>query len=194
MYSNPSYDPQPLASHDTEGACRRTTRLLSDEPRQARPPACVPRALPAGIDVQDRSPRPVAIDDRRRDTRHASYPTLRAARRSRRPTRALANFGGRPCGGTLARELRRVVQHDVRPARPRARRRVRARHERGSASAPSRRRSTSNPARSSSIGPPPGSFQDNQPQFALAGIGQGDVAHDAAPDGARRRGRSPTAA
>jgi peptidoglycan glycosyltransferase len=27
-----------------------------------------------------------------------------------------------------------------------------------------------------SVGPPPGSFQDNQPLFAFAGIGQGDVA------------------
>jgi peptidoglycan glycosyltransferase len=32
------------------------------------------------------------------------------------------------------------------------------------------------PGAAQSVGPPEGSFQENQPQFALAGIGQGDVA------------------
>jgi peptidoglycan glycosyltransferase len=32
------------------------------------------------------------------------------------------------------------------------------------------------PGAANSVGPPPGSFQNNQPLFAFAGIGQGDVA------------------
>ena len=39
-----------------------------------------------------------------------------------------------------------------------------------------RRRSTSRPARPQRRAAPAGSFQDNQPLFAFAGIGQGDVA------------------
>ena len=52
MYSNPTFDPNPLASHDVKnGAARVRVPERRDRPAAARPR--VARDLPAGLDVQD---------------------------------------------------------------------------------------------------------------------------------------------
>ena len=52
MYSNPSYDPNPLSS----GTARRDARRMAEADVRSRPAArlaCVPGPLPAGIELQD---------------------------------------------------------------------------------------------------------------------------------------------
>ena len=119
--------------------CRARTASSTRRARRSRwSPATVGARRPASRTPDDPM-YPVA----------ATFPTPAARARS------LRNFGGDgPCGGHAHRELRRVVQRDVRAARPRARRRLRA----GACSEcgierATRRRSTSPPARSASIGP-----------------------------------------
>ena len=143
-------------------------------PTTPRPVAAarVPGALPTGVHVQDRDHRGRARH-RHRDADHAV------------PERAVDHAAaGRAADRELRRrqlrrdargELRGLVQHDVRPARPRARRAVpaaprRLRDLRGAAARPRRR------ARRSAAARPRARSTQNKPLFALAGIGQGEVA------------------
>ncbi len=86
----------------------------------------------------------------------------------------LRNFGGSSCGGTLARSFQQSCNTTFGqigldlgdgfvPAMGRF----------GIGSAPPLDVA---PGAAASVGPPPGSFQQNQPLFAFAGVGQGDVA------------------
>ena len=86
----------------------------------------------------------------------------------------LKNFGGESCGGTLARSFQQScnttfgqIGLDLGDEF------VPGMEKFGIGSAPPLDVA---PGAAASVGPPPGSFQQNQPLFAFAGIGQGDVA------------------
>ena len=175
MYSNPSFDPQPLAGHDTKVVQAYFTALSAD-PDKPDLAARVPRALPAGLDVQGRD-HVGRARHRHRDARRRCIPQLNAldlpqTEHARWRTSAAGTCGGNArresfvesCNTTFAR-LGLELGDKFPPGM-----------ENGSASAPSAPPLDLDPGAVASIGPPPGSFQDNQPLFALAGIGQGDVA------------------
>jgi peptidoglycan glycosyltransferase len=89
-------------------------------------------------------------------------------------TSTLKNFGGESCGGTLARSFQQScnttfgrIGLDLGDQFPPGMQQF------GIYSAPPLDVS---PGAADSSGPPPGSFRQNQPLFAFAGIGQGDVA------------------
>jgi peptidoglycan glycosyltransferase len=170
-YSEPSFDPTPLASHNADFVQKYFNALESlpihpDLPRayRERYPAgstfkvlTTAVALDAGI-VNPTTPFP----------RVTSIPLPQS-------NRTLANFGGENCGGTLAESFTvscnttfarigltlgdRLAQGILRfginaPAPP----------------------IDLNPGAAGSVGPQDGTFKDNQPFFALGAIGQGDVA------------------
>ncbi len=64
-YSNPTYDPNPLVSHDPKKAQAAYT-FLAQLARQPAARALVARALPAGLDVQDRDRVARVAEQRRR--------------------------------------------------------------------------------------------------------------------------------
>ena len=191
MYSNPSFDPQPLAGHDTEGREARTGTCSTPT---ARPPTLLPRAYreryPPGSTFKIVTTE-VALDDRHRDP-DDDVPVAAIAHTAADRQRRSRTSAARAAAGPSTRASS-VLQHDVRPARPPARRPVRARHgqvrDRRRAAARPRR-----PARSASTGPAAGTFANNKPQFALAGDRPGRRGGHAAADGARRRGHGRTAA
>ena len=107
MYSNPTFDPNPLAVHDTPGRAERVqrhqqrtrqagaaARRTARSTRRARRSRSSPSRRPstAGIATPD---DPV-------------FPESDGFPISRRPARPLRNFGGEVCGGTLDREPRRT--------------------------------------------------------------------------------------
>jgi peptidoglycan glycosyltransferase len=102
------------------------------------------------------------------------YPTLRELPLPQTNV-TLSNFGGRSCGGTLAQSF--TVSCNTTFAQIGL--------QLGDSFVPGMARFGVGtdpppldiaPGAASSVGPPEGSFQDNQPLFAQAGIGQGDVA------------------
>ena len=107
MYSNPTYDPNPLASHDTAGRERPRSTCLNARPGQAR----CSRARTARSTRRARRSRSVTSD--RRARRPASRPPTtgvprpRRARRSRRRTPRCSNFGGELVRRHARRELHR---------------------------------------------------------------------------------------
>ena len=141
----PDLRPEPARGHDTEVV--QATFSAQRRPRQARAAARVPRALPAGLDVQGRDQR-AAIDSRLGITPTTPCTRSSARSRSRAPTADAANFGGEVVRRQPHREPRRTRATPRSATRPRARQRVRAGDATSAVSASDRRRSTSRPARS----------------------------------------------
>lgn len=169
MYAEPSFDPSPLAGHDQAGVRAAREQLLSDPAnpllarawRERYPPGSTFKVVTAAVALEQGA---VQTD--------TSFPVLRELDLPQ-TDRPLSNFGGSSCGGSLVESFRRScnttfgrigldlgedfvdgiqqfgigdrVPLDVEP----------------------------DPARSS--GPESGSFRLDQPSFAFAGIGQGDV-------------------
>lgn len=102
MYSNPSYDPTPLASHDFEAVTAARTALIEDETnpllprtyRESFPPGSTQKVVTASA-AYDRQPN---LTTRR-------YPTM-VTMSLPQSDRTLRNFGGSRCGGTVADLLR----------------------------------------------------------------------------------------
>lgn len=171
MYSNPSYDPNPLASHDTKVAQAYYT-ALSNNPDKPDLPRAYRERYPPGSTFKTVTSA-VAIDDGIATPDSPVYPTLTELDLPQTDA-TLQNFGGRSCGGTLAESFRVSCNTTF----------GQIGLDLGNAFVPGMERFGIGaappldvaPGAVSSVGPPAGSFELNQPLFAYAGIGQGDVA------------------
>ena len=170
MYSNPSYDPQPFASHNSQAAqnYEKLLRASPDKPDLARayrerfPPGSTFKVITSSVALGTGQFSP--------DT---NFPTLTELDLPQ-TNNTLKNFGGESCGGTLARSFQQScnttfgqIGLDLGDTF------VPGMEKFGIGSAPPLDVA---PGAAASVGPPPGSFQQNQPLFAFAGIGQGDIA------------------
>ena len=168
LWSNPSYDPAPLASHDLRAAgdafdgytADPTNPMLARAYRERYAPGSTFKVVTAATAIDTGTAGP--------DT---GYPSLRSLDLPQ-SDKQLRNFGGSVCGGSMAESFRRScnttfgqigldlgeklidgmrafgIGEDVPFDLPEAR----------------------------SGGPAPGTFERNKPSFANAAIGQGDIA------------------
>ena len=168
MWSNPSYDPSPLASHSPRAAQQAfeayradpTNPMLARAYRERYPPGSTFKVITAATAIETGTA-----------TVQTGYPSLRFLDLPQ-SDKQLRNFGGSNCGGTMAESFRRScnttfgqigldlgerfvdgmkafgITEDVPFDLPEAR----------------------------SAGPGAGTFEKNKPSFANAAIGQGDVA------------------
>jgi penicillin-binding protein A len=184
-YSNPSFDPNPLASHDAPAASAYFQQLNAnpDKPALARvwreifPPGSTFKVVTTGIGLENEltphAPSPPG-PPYRLTVDNPVYPQLRELDLPQ-TDRMLANFGGDRCGGTLAQSFRVSCNTTF----------AQIGLDEGDTFASGIERfgvSTRPPATDlrpgvvSSIGPEPGQFQQNQPLFAQSAIGQGSIA------------------
>jgi len=169
MYSNPSYDPQPYAGHNSKDvqAYNQLLRANPDKPdlprayRERYPPGSTFKVLTTSVALSLGLVTP-----------ETNFPTLSQLTLPQTSS-TLKNFGGESCGGTLARSFQQScnttfgqIGLDLGDQFPPGLEQF------GIYSAPPLDIS---PGAAESTGPPPGSFQQNKPNFAFAGIGQGDV-------------------
>jgi peptidoglycan glycosyltransferase len=170
MYSSPSYDPNPLETHDGKAAQAAFSALNQDpnHPALARayrdrfPPGSSFKTVTASVALETG----VATPD-------TTYP-FRSQLTLPQTTATLKNFGGETCGGTLTAsftvscnttfgQLGLQLGEQFVPGMAKF----------GIGSAPPL---DDSPGAVASVGPAAGTFRSNQPLFAFAGIGQGDVA------------------
>jgi penicillin-binding protein A len=170
MYSNPSYDPQPFASHNSQAA-QDYEKILRANPDKPDLPRAYRERFPPGSTFKVITSS-VALGTGR-FTPQSNFPVLTELDLPQ-TNNTLRNFGGESCGGTLARSFQQScnttfgqIGLDLADAF------VPGMEKFGIGSAPPLDVA---PGAAASVGPPPGSFQQNQPLFAFAGVGQGDVA------------------
>jgi penicillin-binding protein A len=170
MYSNPSYDPNPFAGHDTVAVQDYGDLLRADpnKPELARsyrerfPPGSTFKVVTASVGLETGLVTPD----------QPVFPSISALDLPLTDD-VLRNFGGQACGGNLTESFRRScnttfgqIGLDLGETF------VPGMGAFGIGEAPPLDLS---PGAAASGGPPAGSFQQNQPLFAFAGIGQGDV-------------------
>ena len=170
MYSNPTYDPNPLVVHNTQSAQNVFTFLnaSADKPTLARayrelyPPGSSFKTITSSVALEDGVATPDTVFPVRNQL---PLPQTSAT---------LQNFGGESCGGTLTQaftescnavfgQLGLELGEQFVPGMAKF----------GIGSAPPL---DDAPGAVASVGPAAGSFAQNMPQFAFAGIGQGVVA------------------
>jgi peptidoglycan glycosyltransferase len=170
MYSNPSFDPQPLAGHNTRKVQEYYT-LLNDLPGQPALPRAYREIYPPGSTFK------IVTTEAALDTGIATPDTTFPSDTSFRPPQAgrpISNFGGRSCGGTLEQSFVRSCNNTF----------ARLGYQLGEQFPP--RMSgfgiyeapplDLSPTAVASTGPTPGTFATDNPSFALSGIGQDGVA------------------
>lgn len=170
MYSNPSYDPQPFAGHNSQAVqdYEKLLRANPDKPDLAR--AYRERFAPGSTFKVVTSS--VALGTGR-FTPQSVFPVLTELDLPQ-TNNTLKNFGGESCGGTLARSFQQSCNTTFgQLGLDLGDEFVPGMQKFGIGSAPPLDVA---PGAADSVGPPPGSFRQNQPLFAFAGIGQGDIA------------------
>ncbi|MGZ6964880.1 MAG: peptidoglycan D,D-transpeptidase FtsI family protein [Acidimicrobiia bacterium] len=171
MYSNPSFDPQPLAGHDPKAVEAYWRSLNPDNPSTTLLPRAYRERYPPGSTFK------IATTEAALDTGIATpattFPTVRSflAPQAGRP---IANFGGENCGGTLEESF--VHSCNTTFAKLGLDLGERFPPRLGGFGIYESPPLDLNPGAAVSTGPVPGTYNDNKPSFALAGIGQGDVA------------------
>lgn len=170
MYSNPSYDPNPLTGHNSKDV-NDYFRQLAGDPNKPDLPRAFRERYPPGSTFKVVTGT-VAIDDGVA-TPDRVFPTLTELDLPL-TTSTLRNFGGESCGGTLFESLVHSCNTtfgrlglEIGERFPDGMRRF------GLGEAPPLDVA---PGAVPSVGPLPGDFQQNQPLFAFAGVGQGEVA------------------
>jgi peptidoglycan glycosyltransferase len=170
MYSNPTYDPNPLAGHDTQ-AVDAFFDVLSADPakpdlprsyREIYPPGSSFKTVTAGVALDDGVVTP--------DT---EFPSVSSIPLPLTDT-TLSNFGGGVCGGDLFESFTRSCNTTF----------ARIGLDLGNAFVSGMQGFgvyeepplDLDPGAVASTGPPTSSFDHDDPEFALAGIGQGMVA------------------
>ena len=170
MYSNPSYDPQPFASHNSE-AVQNYDKLLRASPDKPDLPRAYRERFPPGSTFKVITSS-VALGTGQ-FTPESMFPVLTELDLPQ-TNNTLKNFGGESCGGTLALSFQESCNTTFgQIGLDLGNEFVPGMEKFGIGSAPPLDVA---PGAADSVGPPPGSFQQNQPLFAFAGIGQGDVA------------------
>jgi penicillin-binding protein A len=170
MYSNPSFDPNPFVVHNNQVAQAAFTSVQQnpDHPalprsyRERYPPGSSFKTVTASVALEDGVATP-----------GSTFP-VRTELPLPQSTNTLKNFGGESCGGTLVNSFTvscntTFGQLGLQIGEPF----VAGMAKFGIGQAPPIDLS---PGPVPSVGPAAGSFQSNQPQFALAGVGQGAVA------------------
>ena len=171
MYSEPSFDPSPLANHNTT-AVQKYFEILEKFPTHPDLPRAYRERYPAGSTFKVLTTA-VGLDA---GIVNAATPFPRVSSIPLpQSTRALSNFNGEVCGGTLAESF--TVSCNTTFARigltlgERLAEGITA----FGINSPAPPIDLS-PGAASSVGPAKGTFRNNQPFFALGAIGQGDVA------------------
>ncbi|MFM7270943.1 MAG: peptidoglycan D,D-transpeptidase FtsI family protein [Actinomycetes bacterium] len=170
MYSNPSFDPQPLASHDTRRVQRYYDALQAD-PAQPALARAYREIYPPGSTFK------VVTTTGALDTGVATPDSDYADLKFYVPpqtTNPINNFGGKPCGGTLEDAFRRSCNWVfAKLGVDMGERFVPVTEAFGFNLAPNLDVS---PGAVPSLGLRAGTFREDKPSFALAGIGQGPIA------------------
>jgi peptidoglycan glycosyltransferase len=170
MYTNPSFDPQPLASHNSS-AVQKYYSALSADPLNPALPRAYREIYPPGSTFK------VVTTSAALATGKATPESVYPPDRSYTPPQtdnAINNFGNKPCGGTLPEAFRQSCNAVF----------ARLGVEMGEEFVPelegfgfnSAPEIDLSPGAAVSVGPQVGSFKNDKPSFALAGIGQGPVA------------------
>jgi peptidoglycan glycosyltransferase len=169
MYSNPTYDPNPLVVHNSQSAQGAFTFLNADQDhpslarayRELYPPGSSFKTITTSVALEDG----VATPD--------TQVPFRSQLTLPQTTATLQNFGGETCGGTLTQsftescnatfgQLGLQLGEQFVPGMAKF----------GIGAAPPL---DDAPGAVASTGPAAGTFAQNMPQFAFAGIGQGVV-------------------
>jgi penicillin-binding protein A len=169
MYSNPTFDPQPLASHQA-AVVQQAANQVNAKPAEPALPRAYAQLYAPGSTFKVVTTT-VSLDAGI-VTPDTQFPRIQFLELPQ-STKTIANFGGHTCGGTLAVSFRDSCNTtfaalglqlgDQFPP---------GMAGFGISSAPP----VDLPGAATSSGPAPGSFGNNKPSFALAGIGQGPVA------------------
>ncbi len=170
MYSNPSFDPTPLADHNPK-AVQAYWDVLVHAPENPLLPRSYRERYPPGSTFK------IVTTESALDTGIATPTTPFPSIRSITPPqagRAIQNFGGSVCGGTLEESFIHSCNTTF----------AALGLQLGEQFPPhmagfglySQPPLDLSPGAAASTGPQPGTFNDNKPLFALAGIGQGEVA------------------
>jgi peptidoglycan glycosyltransferase len=184
-YSNPTFDPNPLASHDTAAAGAYFAQLNADPAKPALPrawreifpPGSTFKVVTTGVglesELRPNSPSPpgppyrLTVDSPR-------YPSISELNLPL-TNRTLKNFGGSTCGGTLAQSFRVSCNTTFAQIGLDLGDNLATGIERfGVSTKPPN--TDLRPDVVASLGPEPGTFRKTQPLFAQSAIGQGLVA------------------
>ena len=169
MYSNPSFDPTPLTSHDPK-VVQTYFDLLNAAPDNPALPRAFREIYPPGSTFK--TVTTTASIDEIPGVTTRTFP----AGTSFLPPQAgksISNFGGERCGGTLEQSF--IVSCNITFARLGLELGEKFPPAMGKFGIYSRPPLDVAPGAVASTGPVPGSFENNKPEFALAGIGQGNV-------------------
>ena len=169
MYSNPSFDPTPLVSHSPK-VVQTYFDLLTADPNKPNLPRAFREIYPPGSTFK--TVTTAASIDHIPGVLDRTFPSLTSilVPQAGRP---IANFGGERCGGTLENSFIHSCNTTfARLGFELGEQFPPAMGQFGIYSAPPLDVA---PGAVASTGPAAGSFENNKPQFALAGIGQGNV-------------------
>jgi peptidoglycan glycosyltransferase len=173
MYSNPTFDPNPLAGHDTQ-AVQAAFNALTNDPSNPALARAYREIYPPGSSFKIVTST-AALDTGVATPTQPVYPVLTQLPLPQTAGQSLSNFGGEACGGNLTESL--VVSCNTTFGQVGL--------QLGNAFVPAMQQCGVGvgpppldlaPGAVGSLGPAPGTFQQNQPGFAKAAIGQQDVA------------------
>jgi peptidoglycan glycosyltransferase len=180
-YSNPTFDPNPLASHDTQVASD-TFKFLNAHPdqpmlqrawRRIFPPGSTFKVVTSGVGLENEL-TPEGAPPYRLTLDQPVYPTLTELDLPL-TDRTLQNFGGSSCGGNLRASFRVSCNTTFGQIGLDLGDKLAAGIEDyGVSTDPAN--TDLRPELVRSIGPEPGTFEQNAPLFAQAAIGQGEIA------------------
>ncbi len=171
MYSTPTYDPNPLAGHNSLEV-QKAYKALNDDPNKPNLSRAFRELYAPGSTFKSVTAA-VAIDESVATPAEPVYPTLSQLDLPQTDS-VLRNFGGKECGGNLAESLRQSCNTTFgQIGLDLGNKFVGGMRKFGIGVIPP---FDVAPGAIASIGPTAGSFDLNQPLFAFAGIGQGDVA------------------
>jgi len=171
MYSTPTYDPNPLAGHNSLEV-QKAYKALNDDPNKPNLSRAFRELYAPGSTFKSVTAA-VAIDESVATPAEPVYPTLSQLDLPQTDS-VLRNFGGKECGGNLAESLRQSCNTTFgQIGLDLGNKFVGGMRKFGIGVIPP---FDVAPGAIASIGPAAGSFDLNQPLFAFAGIGQGDVA------------------
>jgi peptidoglycan glycosyltransferase len=173
MYSNPTFDPNPLAGHDTEQV-NESFFLLNIDPAKPMLPRAYRELFPPGSTFKTVTSIS-ALDAGIVTPTDPVFP-VRDSITPPQSSTPLFNFGGQACGGNLIQSFRQscnwvFAQLGLDLAEDFVPRMANCGVQAGNPPP-----LDLDPSAVASVGPPAGSFADDKPSFARAGIGQDPVA------------------